>query len=127
MGVAGIDMRSVVRLFSLPAGSVVVLRPVGPGQFVNGRWEEPARTRISLTYASVQDIGGEERDQLPEAVRTKDVLQFFLIDDVRPLSRQGQTPADLLEYAGRQWEPVSDANWNANANYWDVVCARVGQ
>ena len=127
MGVAGIDMREVVKLFRVPKNSVALMRPVRPGEWVNGRWENPEYERILLRNVSVQPISGEERQSLPEAARTKDVRQFFLMDTVQPLSQTDQRPADQLEYEGRLWEPLTDGNWNENANYWDVIAVRVGQ
>lgn len=127
MGVAFIDMSPVVRMFALPASSVYIAQSQQPGNWVNGRFEEAARTNFGLTFCTVIPVDGDELQTVPEALRTREALQFFSQDQIRPVKRETVQSSDLLLYNGHTYEPLTDANWNAQANYWDVVALKVDQ
>lgn len=127
MGVAGIDLRDVVRMFAVPAYSVAILRPTGPGQMINGRFEEAARTSIPLRFASVQPFTASQRQMLPEGMREADTRHIFCIDQVNPVKRAVQLESDMISYKGFQWEIIELYDWNENANFWHIGVARIGQ
>lgn len=127
MGVANIDLRDVVRLFAVPANSVAILRPTGPGQMLNGRFEEAPRMTIPLRYASVQPLTPSQRQMLPEGLRESDSRHVYCIDKVNPVKREVALESDMLLYKGSQWEIIELSDWDENANFWHVIVARVGQ
>lgn len=55
--------------------------------------------------ASIQDVPGRVRMNLPEALRARSIM--FVVADVEPVLRDhraGGVPADLVLYDGRRWE-----------------------
>lgn len=81
----------------------------------------PLRTPIrAVIYpASYRDI-----QLLEEGKRTEETLHVIATTELRT-AREGQHPADRLEYLGRVYEVSAVKDWNANANFYSVLATRV--
>lgn len=118
---------NVVKLFSLPAGTVSILRPFGPGAYVNGRFEPAERSIVAIRYASVQPFTPQEMQALPEGQRTRENLHLFCITPVLTVNRDNQMEADQIKYDGAVWEIIDLLKWDKNARYYHAQITRLGQ
>jgi hypothetical protein len=118
---------NVVKLLSLPSGTVSIYRPSGTGEYVNGRFEEAPRTSIAVRYATVQPFTPQELLALPEGQRPRENLHLFCIVPVLVVNRNNQVEADQVSYNGSTWEIIDVIDWNANARYYHATIARLGQ
>jgi len=75
------------------------------GEFVAGSSE-----RISVFLATAP-LTGQDRELLPEGVRSKNVRKFWLMEKVNPVAEE-RTTGDLLEHDGLVYRAVMVQDWH---------------
>lgn len=56
-----------------------------------------------MVTGSFQPLKGREREALPEGVRQSETIKLYTRDDLRTADQHAGTPADEIEYDGREF------------------------
>lgn len=87
-----------------------------PGSYVDGYWVEGSETNITIK-ASVQPLRMDEIEALPEGKRSSSAVKVYSDVKLNPAKQAtGETQgvsADILLYAGSNWEIVACAAYQS--------------
>lgn len=82
----------------------------------------PTTTTLSIT-ASVQPVSGRDQQNLPDAMRTRELRVVFTATEIMPV-RPGYV-ADVVTYGGEPWEVLRSEKWEAFGDtFWRAYIAR---
>lgn len=87
-----------------------------PGSYVNGYWEGGPESTFTIR-ASVQPLRMDEIEALPEGRRSSSAVKIYT--DTKLLSARQATEnadavsADILQYAGSEWEIIACATYQS--------------
>jgi len=98
------------------------------GSYVDGRWAGGASSSLSIV-ASVQPDRPrpDELLHLPEGDRAREGLRLYTATEVRTANETNNTPADMVTWAGEQWEVVKVEKWPASIAHYKALCLRVSR
>lgn len=121
---ANINLSRAVKRFALTA-AVELYRSNTGGNWADGRWVPSSSEVVSLT-ASVQPNIDEKQD-LPDGVRSKRILNVWSTSAIRPVKRIEGTPGDVIVHDGEPYEVYDFKDWSRNGAYWWAMCVAVNQ
>lgn len=90
----------------------------------NGLYENATSTEL-VVRACVVPIAGRQLELLPEAWRTREAIQVFSKDELRPVDEEAKTDGDRFTFNGRRYEVQQVSNWSAQGGYWSAVAIKV--
>ncbi len=121
--VADIDVTDAIRYLGLKA-KVTLARASG-GVWVDGRYAAGASSAVSFT-ATVQSYA-DENQTLPEAVRTKRLINVWSTSELKPTKRGEGTPGDVITWNGAPYEVYDFWDRSTDGSYWKALCVAVDQ
>ena len=92
------------------AEDITLSRPNASGSYVDGLWEDSARS-TSTIRGSFQPIRGNELVNLPEAQRTRELVKIYTEAELRTEDTTAKTVADILIYNGIEYEVIQVSIW----------------
>lgn len=124
---AKIDMTDAVKLMAIDE-TVALYVHTDPGMYIGGRFVQPTAVTTGIT-ASVQpgSGNGEELMRLPEAMRTREVIDVWATSALVPLARNSGRPPDLVQWRGKSFSVERVENFSENGRYWYAFCVAVDQ
>jgi hypothetical protein len=115
-----LNMSRAVRRLSQTA-KVKVIRQ-SAGEFVDGRYIRQEPTEFEI-LASVQPAEGRTLLQLPEAQRTREVIEIYSVDRLLVGTASG-LPGDIVEFEGRRFQVTLAEDWDGLGKYFRSVAVR---
>jgi len=122
--VANIDVTGAVLRLGLRAQVMLKRASIG-GQFVDGR-SVAAPTDDVLLYATVQSYT-DENQSLPEAVRSKRMINVWSNSQIKPVKRADGTDPDRIVWNGSEYEVYDFWDRSTDGGYWKALCTAVDQ
>lgn len=121
---AKINLQRAVNRLAIDESIVIENFPAG--MRIAGRWVESPAVTASVT-ASVQVASGEQKQLLPEGLRTTDAIEVWSTSEVRPLKREEGKPTSNVRWNDRVYSVEHYEDWYAHGRYWFAVCSLVDQ
>ena len=89
-------------------GQPIVVTRLEPGSYDDGgEWQPSADPpTVTTTKASVQPTSPKERELLPAAVQTEEIVKVFATYPLRTDDEESSTVADTFTFKGRQYKII---------------------
>ncbi len=121
---------SLVDDFDPGIGPLTVERRVAPTQNEFGGWDASPAITFQLSPVAAHNVSGRDLDQVPEADRNSEIVQFYARDGSFPagidvgfrVSDQGYG-ADVVLYEGRRYRIVTVRNFSPQGRVWCAMGA----
>lgn len=118
-----VAQRLAARIASGAFSETVTLISQSPGYRDNkGYFREGAMTTNSVG-AVTHPVEGEERDTVPEGLRTEELRAFYLAVPVIPVveGKTGQN-GDIIVWGGKNWRVVVVEDWGG---FWKAIGSKL--
>lgn len=109
---------------TLALGPLIVERRGQPVKNARGGYDPATATLLSLRPWSAHNLDGRSLDQVPEANRNSEIVQFYARDGSFPGAVKGfrvaddGSDADVLRYLGRFYRIVRVRNFSKQGRVW---------
>lgn len=115
------DMSATVASFN--TGTYAGTRTVTASYGTDGYSQPGSQSAISVP-GCVVPMGGRDLQNLPEGMRTKQLLYIFCNQELKTAGSGFE--ADVLTVDGAAWQVTSVEPWAIVGNYWRCLLMRVG-
>ena len=117
-----IDLSATVDRFSVE----YTIRSRAAATAVDGELVEGAESSRTI-QALIYPMTGKELRRLPENERSSDMLTIFSSEEIVSQSQAAKVPAEILEFAGVDYEFDKVEPWSAQGKYWQARATRKGR
>ena len=91
--------------------SAVIVRQAAGARNEHGEWVPGTATETTIRVVTAP-VTGEERDQLPEGLREKNVRKFWTSHPADAI-RAGQADGDVVRHGGNEYRVVMVDDWGS--------------
>ena len=103
----------------------VTIRRKSTGAYINYKWVEDTTPVDIIIQASVQPVGANEMQQLPEGRRTNETFKMYT--DIKLRTVDEQNPDDLF-IDGERFEVISVASYQSNViNHYKIIIQKTSE
>lgn len=81
------------------------------GTLVKGRYQKGNETNLTL-QAVVLPVSGKERLQLPETIRTTEIIRLYTKEALLTANESESKKADTIEWHGQSYQVHKVEHWN---------------
>ena len=122
--VANIDVTNAILRLGL-RDQITLKRANQGAAIVDGRYADAATDDVQL-FATVQSYQ-DENQSLPEAVRSKRMINVWSNSEIKPVKRAEGTSPDRVVWNGSEYEVYDFWDRSTDGGYWKALCTAVDQ